>query len=751
MARDYSGRRGRTRDGRERDEALRDVRKDQQAKDPLYKKRDDIDADLDEAIQEFRDWEEMTLDDRESQEEDRDFYDGYQWTQEEIDELNDRGQPVIVKNRIAPKINFVLGTETENRVQPRAWPRTPHHDLDAEAVTDALRYVADKDDFDTKRSAVAGDQMVEGGPAGGVFEIQDGDPTMVHLPWDRIYVDPRSRRPDYSDARFMGFITWMYRDEAEDELLGDMDPESDEGQRILDLLATTYSGQTGESTEDRPHAHAHHDDRVRFFTRFCKKGGEWYRSVWTWAGFIEEPTPVEFVDEDGRTWCPMWLTSAYVDRENGRYGIVRGLKSPQEMINKHASKALDLLIHPDSVIAEIGAIPNPDEFMQQRARSGGLAEVRQGALKDQSVLIRDTQALVAGQMQLGQSAEATIDQVGPHAAQVAADDRQQSGRLYIARQQAAALELKPVFDHLRHWTLGAFRRYWWLIRQFWTEAKWLRVQDSEVQTGYRFVAINRDMTRGERVMELIQKGHQPLDAVAHVMGAQGAMLLQGIQQQVQAAAQQQRPPAAAPVAGGPPQGPAPQPAAALPDPLQLLLQSPLAQEPYRDADVAQIDVDLVLDTTPDTAIVRHEQLSEFMQLVGQSPLLAQDPRILGELIRLMDLRHDEKRRILGHLEPKPPDPAQQQAAQQQMQLALAELQAKVEKLQSETAKNRVEAQAVAQEAQLATPAAARLDMAQADLAAAKAQAVPHEAHLKHAQAVKAEVESVPPMVVMTPP
>ncbi|NJK31512.1 MAG: hypothetical protein HC927_03295 [Deltaproteobacteria bacterium] len=154
MAIDPSGRRGRDYRGRERDDL--EEGESRYAKDPEVE-----DEALSLRMQEFRDWDDATIDNRENQQRDRDYYDGIQWTQEEVDDLNDRGQPVITKNRIAPKVNFILGEEMDSRVDPRAFPRTRHHDLESEAVTDALRYQAEADDFDAKRSEVAGDLFIE--------------------------------------------------------------------------------------------------------------------------------------------------------------------------------------------------------------------------------------------------------------------------------------------------------------------------------------------------------------------------------------------------------------------------------------------------------------------------------------------------------------------------------------------------------------------------------------------------------------
>ena len=66
--------------------------------------------------------------------------------------LNKRGQPIVTDNRIKAKIDFLVGLEKQQRIDPRALPRTPQHEEDADGATQALRYVADTEDYDSKRS-----------------------------------------------------------------------------------------------------------------------------------------------------------------------------------------------------------------------------------------------------------------------------------------------------------------------------------------------------------------------------------------------------------------------------------------------------------------------------------------------------------------------------------------------------------------------------------------------------------------------
>ena len=54
---------------------------------------------------------------------DEDFYDGLQWSEEDILELEARGQAAYVYNKIKPTIDWVIGTEKRTRIDFKVLPR----------------------------------------------------------------------------------------------------------------------------------------------------------------------------------------------------------------------------------------------------------------------------------------------------------------------------------------------------------------------------------------------------------------------------------------------------------------------------------------------------------------------------------------------------------------------------------------------------------------------------------------------------
>lgn len=108
-------------------------------------------------------FEDATAEARKLAEKCRDYYDNEQWTSEEKAALRKRNQPDTVINRIKSKVDFLLGTEITTRSDPKAYPRNPGQDEEAaQAATDALRYIGDINRFNSKKTAVFENMIIEG-------------------------------------------------------------------------------------------------------------------------------------------------------------------------------------------------------------------------------------------------------------------------------------------------------------------------------------------------------------------------------------------------------------------------------------------------------------------------------------------------------------------------------------------------------------------------------------------------------------
>lgn len=449
-------------------------------------------------------FEDATQDSRLEAEKCRDYYDGKQWTDEEVAELQKRKQAAIVINRIKPKVDFLIGMERENRTDPKAFPRNYGQDEKAaEAVTDAIRYVCDANDFDVRSSECYENLLVEGTegaevivkPKGKGYEIE-----IKRFRWDRLFYDHHSREKDFSDAKYLGGVLWMDKDDALEMFPGKEN-----------IIEQAYSrAASSETLDDKPSYWVDTGrKRVRIGLCYWKKKGKWHFAWFCYGGFLKGPALSPYVDEDGEPVCALILQSAYVDREGNRYGAVRQLLDLQDEINKRRSKALHLL----SVRQTFGrqdAIPDVRKMKLELAKPDGHIETTYGDFgKDFGVL--PTGDMAAAQFQLLQEAKGEIDAQGANASLTGKDERDLSGRALLARQSGGLKELGAVFDAHAAWKKRIYRAIWHRIRQFWTEERWIRVTENE--KAMQWVGLNQTVTAGDMLME--QYGEQAMAQFAN--------------------------------------------------------------------------------------------------------------------------------------------------------------------------------------------------------------------------------------------
>ena len=117
--------------------------------------------------------------------------------------------------------------------------------------------------------------------------------------------------------------------------------------------------------------------RVRVVQCHWAEKGTWWRATFTKSGMLADPERSRFKDRRGKSACSIRLRSAYINRENQRYGMVRGLISMQDEINKRRSKALHLL-SVRQVVAEQGAVQDVDKARREVAKPDGYIEIMPG-------------------------------------------------------------------------------------------------------------------------------------------------------------------------------------------------------------------------------------------------------------------------------------------------------------------------------------------------------------------------------------
>ncbi len=451
---------------------------------------------LTDCVRQFEEAEDATRPARIRAEQCRDYYDGKQLTAAELEVYRKRNQPPVITNYIKRKVDFLLGFERRMRSDPKAFPRNPQDEDTSEAATDALRYVADQNDMDSIRSGVFENMMVEGfgGAEVSVEEDPTGQPriTVKQVPWDRVYYDPHSRMPDFSDAMYKGVVIWMDVAKAREQY-----PD------YKDAIDNTLSGVSISDTyDDRPQHMVWCDNRrrrVRICQGHYQRDGEWFIATFTRGGFLVEPVRSPFLDKDGHSTSPLRLRSAYIDRENNRYGPVRDMISLQDEVNKRRSKALHLL-NMRQTFGNDRAVLDTAAAKRELVKPDGHLSINADAKFGEDFGIIPTGDMAQGQVMMLEQAIGELQAQGPNAALAGKDPRNQSGRAIQAQQQGGAIEMEPMVDGLKHWTRDVYEIVWMCVRQYWTEEKWVRVTDDERKM--RFVGLNQAVTYAQALEEM---------------------------------------------------------------------------------------------------------------------------------------------------------------------------------------------------------------------------------------------------------
>lgn len=244
-----------------------------------------------------------------------------------------------------------------------------------------------------------------------------------------------------------------------------------------------------------------------------------------------------------------------------------------------------------------------------------------------------TADIASGQQLLLAESKGEIERMGPTPAVLGRQgDAAQSGRARLVLQQAGMTELARPMGRIEDWENRSYRQMWQLAQQFWPTGMWIRVTDDK------------------RSPEFLQV-NEPVP----MMNDDGSPVLEIVQ------------------------GPDGQPTV-----------QPAVQIKNR---IAEMDMDIIVDSVPDTANLAQEVWADLLELAKIVPIGSPQFMIAIEMSPLPN-----KTEVIERIEAwmsqqqqnQQPDPAQEQAMALEFaekQAAIANKQADTEKKQSETAEN----------------------------------------------------------------
>ena len=511
----------------------------------------------------------------------RDYYDGEQLTSDERRILRGRKQPEIIINRVRRGIDGILGVVEQGKTDPRAYMRNPPDQIGggsqpaqtaagtlpiqqqpqqqqpeedaADIASKALRFIADTNHFGPLKMDVLENGLIEGTGA-AIIEASGDNITLTQVRWEELVYDPRSRRADFADARYMGIAKWMYADQAS--------ALTNDPAKKKEIESACESSMLDWISRDRPTNQLAWVDRKQkrllVVELYYQEVGQWWRCVFVTNTIIEQ-APSAYLNDKGQTICPIEAQSAYVDRENGRYGPVKDMVGPQDGLNMSHSKALHASNVRQVQPIDGNAAPVDNELVRQEA-------ARPDGILPPGWKFADNNFAMQGAVERIQEYKAEMERMGPNPAILGRQGADASGRAVLARQQAGLTELARPLGRFNDWELRVYKQMWARARQFWTAPKWIRVTDDEGAAQY--IQVN----------ELV-----------------------GVQQTIDQQTGQ-----------------------------------PVSVPQFKNH-IAEMDVDIIVDSVPNTANLQQEVFSEIMELARVNPQ-AFPPKVLLQFAPIPDRR-----------------------------------------------------------------------------------------------------------------
>lgn len=424
------------------------------------------------------------------------YREGKQWTDTELADLAERGQPASVRNEIHPRVNRILGQVLATKIDTTYLARnSPADEPNANQLQDLDRYSDQQTDYEFHEEEVLKDGITGGiGVLDMGIRINElGQRELLQQfdnPFD-YYWDPFSLKMDWSDAKYIHRAKWMdeqdaiakWPDKAPRIRRLFVDVERGDVDRFAGISRAVQNEWVGRFIDLRRR-------RVRPVETYWKRVVRMMR-VATPDGITTLTVPLTVKDVDKVTavlpadsflvedmflevmWWSVWAMDIllhhdrpewkhnffpwvpfFADRKkNGEpFGPVSVMMPIQDSINKRESKAINLLSN-RRTIYEKNAIQDPEDFAIENARSDGMMEVEEGALRDNKVQLQNNVEMGAGHITLMQGDMTAMDRASGLAGESMGlpTGQVRSGTGVQRLQQAATLVQTPLMQNVRRY------------------------------------------------------------------------------------------------------------------------------------------------------------------------------------------------------------------------------------------------------------------------------------------------------------
>lgn len=407
------------------------------------------------------------------------LYHGEQWTGDEIATLEERKQAVTTFNHISPAIDAIVGGERLNRPKIKMAGRTLDDEQVAEVKTalyDYIQYNSNTDDEIDKAEldcliAGRGTMLVE--PSVGKKE--EIDILHKYLDYRDCFTDSLSKRDDLSDARYFQYAIFVDADML-DKMFRKYNPDTDTGFEV--------SGFESSSEDDMWFEHGDRKRPRLITTWYRDEKGDVSVGIWVKGKMLFSKKKPYDMNE-----FPIVQITYKRKMDNSPYGLVSGMVSAQEEINKRHSKALHYL-NSSQVLAEENAFVDFEEARKTLAKPDGITKLQDGALAEGRVQIVPTAQLADSHIQMMQIAEQKLlTTAGINPSYVGQSSQYESAKKANISINQAQNTLIPFLNKLRIMRYNLAKITMKLVPEFMTDERLVRILN--IDGSYGFMPVNK--------------------------------------------------------------------------------------------------------------------------------------------------------------------------------------------------------------------------------------------------------------------
>lgn len=414
------------------------------------------------------------------------YFHGDQLSADVLEQMRARSQPPIKFNLVKTIVNLLTGQEIQGRTDVQFLGVGEEDELTSTLLTEIYRQQNHADDFQYDLTQSFQDGVICG--RGVIFEdwcTDEDDIIREHVPWKEVYVDPASKKADFSDARYIFRVKWVDLDVAQaffpekEDILNAIVMKSDEGQDASSAPRVQKEDYFDEIDNEGSVRYADSDrSRVKLIETFWKKGAGKNQKVFTGVFcqdvWLSEP---EEYDRKHNSF-PFIFTYYERDAEDKPYGLLKDLVDPQDVLNRMLSKSMHIL-GTKQVLAEKGALKNTQNVQTSIARPDAVInDFEDGALSNGKVIINDNRSdagLAFQHFEVAISAMHRISGVNPELQGLNTNAR--SGTAISMRMRQGNTVLTKLYDCLEKTKKNVARLYVYLMAQYISEARIARYKD----------------------------------------------------------------------------------------------------------------------------------------------------------------------------------------------------------------------------------------------------------------------------------